>query len=231
MAPLAYLLTRDRPEDLGLRPDDEEIVETSRDNVPTSVADDWTIQEALHTRAFWLLMFCIAVPSAIITGLVFHQVSVMAQVGLSAEVAALVLSLMAMVRLPILLVAGQMADRVKPRYLMAFNQMVLLLGMVVLYFSEDLQLAIAYGVLIGVMMAFQSIVGGVIWPEYYGRRYLSSIRGIAMMAGVVGSALGPLPYGFAYDLFGGYREALVLSMLFPVLGLLAALMAAPPEKG
>ena len=79
-------------------------------------------------------------------------------------------------------------------------------------------------------MSFEMIAGGVIWPEYYGRLNLSSIRGVSMMAGVIGSALGPLPYGFAYDLLGSYNQAVTLSMVFPLLGMVAALMATRPAK-
>ncbi len=50
------------------------------------------------------------------------------------------------------------------------------------------------------------------------------------MAGVLGSALGPLPYGFTYDLWGSYQPVLLMSLAFPVLGILAALIAAPPKK-
>lgn len=87
-----------------------------------------------------------------------------------------------------------------------------------------------YGVLMGIMMALLSIVGSVIWADYFGRRYLSSIRGIAMMAGVIGSALGPLPFGFAYDLFGSYQQIIVITLIFPALGVISALLATPPEK-
>ena len=79
-------------------------------------------------------------------------------------------------------------------------------------------------------MAFQIIVSGVIWPDYYGRNNLGSIRGVTMMAGVIGSALGPLPYGYAYDIFGGYTEVLTVSIIFPILGIIAAFLAKPPRK-
>jgi cyanate permease len=51
-----------------------------------------------------------------------------------------------------------------------------------------------------------------------------------MMAGVIGSALGPLPYGVAYDIFGSYNQAIIVSMVFPLLGMVAALMATRPTK-
>ena len=230
MVPLGYLLIRDRPEEVGLRPEGEEtaVLTTMEEGVELEVA--WTVKEAIGTRCFWLLLFCMMIPSAIGTGLVFHQVSIMGEAGLGPEVAASVLSLMAVVRLPVVFFAGHIADRLPVRYLLAVGLGLLFLGLVVQLNISSVQTAMAYGALLGVMMAFLSIVGGVIWPEYFGRRYLGGIRGVAMMAMVAGSAAGPLPFGFAYDLFGGYREILVISMIFPVLGMVAAMLATPPRK-
>jgi sugar phosphate permease len=230
MAPAAYFLIRDRPEDVGLSPDDEERSKfvTEPNILPTE--ESWTVREAMGTRSFWLLLFCIMIPSAINTGLIFHQVSIMDQVGVSAQSAAAVLSFMALIRLPVVLIAGQIADRVPARFIQVGSMAGFLVTMVALYLTDSIQMAMIYGALTGITMAFQIMVSGVIWPDYYGRHHLGSIRGITMMAGVVGSALGPLPYGYAYDIFGGYTEALTISMIFPVLGIVAALMAKKPVK-
>ena len=193
MAPIAYIITRDRPEDMGLIPDGEEATTMAPEDSPTTAEVNWTAGEAVRTRSFWLLLFCVMIPSAINTGLIFHQVSIMDQVGVSVEAAAAVLSTMALTRLPVVLVAGQIADRVPPRYLQVGSMAGLLVSMVALHFTGSARMAMVYGVLTGVTMAFQILVSGVIWPEYYGRRYLGSIRGVTMMAGVIGSALGPLP--------------------------------------
>jgi len=231
MAPIAYIITRNRPEDVGLSPDGEDHAGLEMEGSQVSSEVNWTAREAIGTRSFWLLLFCVMIPSAINTGLIFHQVSIMGQVGVSVEAAAAVLSTMALIRLPVMLVAGQIADRVPPRYLQTGSMVGLLVAMIALHFTSSVQMAMVYGVLTGVTMAFQILVSGVIWPEYYGRRYLGSIKGVTMMAGVIGSALGPLPYGYAYDVFGGYTEALLFSMVFPILGIVAAMMATPPKKG
>jgi hypothetical protein len=79
-------------------------------------------------------------------------------------------------------------------------------------------------------MGFQGVVLGVIWPDYYGRLHLSSIRGVTKMADTVGTALGPFAFGLAYDLFGSYQQILLISMIFPILGVVSALLATPPVK-
>jgi MFS family permease len=228
MAPLGYLLIRDTPEGVGLMPDNEVATEVEAEDVVSE--ESWTLIEALRTRAFWCIIYTTVVPSAIITGLVFHQISILAQAGLDPGTAALISSLMSVVRLPIVLLAGPVADRVQLRYLVAFSQTLMLGSIAVLYLAESVTLVVVYGVLVGVQMALQGIVGGVIWPDYYGRRHLSTIRGVTMMAGVIGSALGPLPYGFAYDMFGGYSEALLASIVFPVVGVAAGLLAVKPQR-
>jgi MFS family permease len=170
------------------------------------------------------------IPSAINTGLIFHQISIMDQIGVPPQSAAAVMSIMALIRLPVVLLAGQIADRVPTRYVQIGSMAGLLVTLAALYITDSVQMAVAYGILTGITMAFQIIVSGVIWPDYYGRQHLGSIRGVTMMAGVIGSALGPLPYGYAYDIFGGYTEALTFSMIFPILGMIAAYLAKPPTK-
>ncbi len=47
---------------------------------------------------------------------------------------------------------------------------------------------------------------------------------------VIVSALGPLPFGYAFDKFGGYKEIILMMMIFPVLGIGAALISPKPIK-
>jgi len=230
MAPLAYFLIRDSPEDVGLLPDNEKQHEIDIDNSEISYETSWKLNEALRTRTFWLIIYTIIVPSAIITGLIFHQISVLGEAGLRPETASLISTVMSIVRLPIILVAGQIADRYDVRYLMIISQGLLFFSMLALLFADSVYLVILYGVLVGVQMGIQGIVGGVVWPDYYGRKHLSTIRGVTMMAGVIGSALGPLPYGFAYDIYGGYTEAITTSLILPLLGMAAGFLATKPSK-
>jgi MFS family permease len=229
--PLAAIFIRNQPEDVGLKPDNTEpSITLGQPDEDLSFEKAWTPKEAMRTRTFWLLIFSTMIPAAITTGLIFHQVSIMSRVGLSPEVAALILSVMAIVRLPVLMVAGPIADRVPLRYLIASTLGILLVSIVVLYVMNSIYLAIIYALLLGIRMGIQGVVLGVIWPDYYGRRHISSIRGLTFMADVVGTAIGPLAYGVGYDLFGGYNQLILISMVFPAMGIVAALLATKPVK-
>jgi MFS family permease len=229
MAPMAMLFIRNNPEEFDLLPDNRKInYDINEGGFDEEKA--WTLGEAIRTRSFWLIIFCTMVPAAIGTGLVFHQMSIMNQLGLAPEIAALVLSVMALVRIPFALIAGPVSDRVAVRYLLVVTMVLLLVSMVILLKADSLLLALLYGSILGVRMGFQGVILGVIWPNYYGRRYLSSIRGVTKMGDTIGTALGPFAFGIAYDQFGSYQQILLISMIFPILGIISSLLATPPEK-
>jgi cyanate permease len=47
---------------------------------------------------------------------------------------------------------------------------------------------------------------------------------------VIGSALGPLPFGFAFDTFGNYEIIILAMMVFPAAAFLAAITSPSPVK-
>jgi len=231
MVPVSYFLIRNRPEDVGLRPDNRMMNnEFEEVDMLEFEEESWTVKETVRTRSFWLLLYCTMVTGAIATGLVFHQISIMEQVGLSTMVGALILSSMSIVSLPVSLIAGPVADKIPARYLLALAEGLLTIALIALLFTNTVQMALVYGILLGVSDGLTMLIGSFIWPDYFGRRYLSSIRGFTMIAGVIGTALGPLPLGYSYDVFGGYQQILIIFLVFPILAIVAALLATPPIK-
>lgn len=230
MAPLAWLLVRDRPEQVGLLPDNGESRPGAALGSLVEEEESWTLAEALRTRTFWILVGCTGIPSMINTGLIFHQVSILGERGLTPAISAMVFGVAVLVHLPSNFAAGYLMDRIAPRFALAG----LLAGHIVLttwiLYTDTVAMAIGMGVLRGLLGGVEGIMGGVLWPTYFGRKYLGSIRGAAMTTMVIGSALGPLPFGIAFDYFGGYREIILLMLLAPIIGSLAALLARPPRK-
>lgn len=232
MLPAAWFLIRNKPEDIGLVPDGG--TSASPDAPEATPEESWTVKEAMGTRAFWLMLFVVTIPAAINTGITFHLASIMEGAGFPADAAAMtgaaILSTLAMVQLPFNFVAGYLSDRYRPNLLVALSFVGHFISLIILLVTRTYPMAMAFGVIWGIISAFWAITFGIIWPSYYGRTHLGSIRGMAMTAMVIGSAFGPLPFGFAFDYFGGYREILLVSMIFPVLGALAALLANKPHR-
>ncbi len=231
MTPCALIFVRNRPEDLGLRPDnravknDVEVVDN-----PLEI-NSWNFQEARKTLSFWLILFAMFVASLVNTGITFHLISLLAPRGVSAMGAASVLSIMAFVALPVAFLAGWILDRWQnPRIFLFLTFLGHLIFIFMIYQTGSVWAAWIAGVIWGAVVGSQSMSFNYIWPHYYGREYLGSIRGFAMVSTVLGSAFGPLPFGLAFDYWGGYGEILLITAILPFLAVLACFLAVPPDR-
>lgn len=227
--PFALFLIRNSPEDVGLLPDNGAAEKMDKKKKHTEEAS-WSVSEASKTRAFWLLLVCAAIPGIVNTGLTFHLVSIFKENSLSLEAAAGVLSLTALIGLPVTFLTGLLLDKVKVQYMLVLVFAGEIVSLLLLQNANFMAAAIIFGLVWGVSMGMERIVMAVVWPNYFGRKHIGSISGISMAMIVTGSALGPLPLGIAFDVFGGYAEILWALMLFPAIGMAAALMANPPVK-
>ena len=72
------------------------------------------------------------------------------------------------------------------------------------------------------------VAADVAWPAYFGRRHLGSIRSVGFSVAIAGAALGPIPFGLAYDLLGGYNPAIAGLLILPIAATAAVLLARPP---
>ena len=227
--PLALFLIQNSPEEMGLLPDNGDALKKQPERKAAEEVS-WSVKEASKTRAFWLLLLCAAIPGIVNTGLTFHLVSIFAEKSLSLETAAGILSLTALIGLPVTFVTGILLEKVKVQYMLTLVFAGELLSLFLLQKADFLAAAIIFGLVWGISMGIERIVMAVVWPNYFGRKHIGSISGISMAMVVTGSALGPLPLGIAFDMFGGYVQILWALMIFPVFGIVAALLADPPQK-
>ena len=226
----AVLLIRRTPESVGLLPDGGSL--QSEGQMPSVLEDEvnFTLPQALRTRAFWLLIFAGSSQSLIGTALVFHHVSVMDSLGLDAVVAASALSVIAPGALSGTFIAGFLCDRFPNRFVLMGGQMVLILAMLLTFVMALPWHAIVYGVLLGLAGGTLMTSAAVIWPNYYGRTHLGSIRGVVTAGMVASAALGPLPFGFLFDISSSYTLAVAIFLALPVACAIASLAATPPRK-
>ena len=226
----SILLVRRNPESLGLRPDGDRSAHDmeSTDSIAGEV--NFTLSEALRTRAFWLLIFAGSSHSLISTALVFHNVSVMDSRGLDAGVAASALSFIAPGALSGTFLAGFLCDRVPNRFVLASGQFILVFSMLLTLVMAHPWHAIIYGISLGLGGGILMTTAAVIWPNYYGRANLGSIRGVVTTGMVASAALGPLPFGFLFDIFNSYTLATVIFLALPAACAVAAFAAVPPRR-
>ncbi len=228
----AFLFVRRSPESVGLLPDGVKpgAVQTSASKSSIAGVSDrsWTVNEAMRTKALWLLIFAGVSQSLIGTGVMFHQVEIMTDKGLSTSVAAGVFGVIAPTSIAGQFVAGYFAQRLPERYMIAIGQVILVLNMLLLLGVSSAWHAYMYGALLGLNMGFLMNSIQSVWPAYFGRQHLGSIRGITNFGTMAAAALGPLPLAAAFDSTGSYTTGLIAYMTLPPLCAIAALAAGGP---
>ncbi len=236
LAPLAWRFTRNRPEDMGLLPDGVPTAgKGGGDRVGASSRtgeddDSWTVGEAIRTPAFWIILVCSLVPSMVGTGAQFHHMSIMTSRGITVTVAAAVFSASAGVRIAALPLIGYICDRVEVKYALLAGLVLQALAILSLLIVNSNATAMLVGVFQGLKLGVLALTSGLVWPHYFGRRNLASIRGVAATGMVIGSSLGPLPFGLAFDIFGGYTEIIWIMTAITFAGALGVLKLRKPER-
>jgi MFS family permease len=227
LLPAVALLIRDRPETVGQLPDGLHLTEGA-DAPPPEPDHGPPLRQVMRTPSFWALIGASVVPSLVVTGLSFNQVAIFTERGLPSTLAATTFTVESAVGLPVTLFAGTLVDRVPLRYVLAAGQVFLAVAMIWLLRADTPALALFYSALRGASSGLWTVAADVAWPAYFGRRHLGSIRGFGYAVGVAGAALGPIPFGLAYDLLGGYDPAIASLLILPIIASVAVLFARPP---
>lgn len=224
--PSAIFIVRNRPEDMGLHPDgaaEPPAQETTSHN--PGITD--RPRKVLTSSMFWLLAIPLSVPSFVSTALVFHQVSIFDERGLSAAVAASVFVPYAIASAFSGAAAGFIVDRIGPKNLFIINMVILLTATLTIHAVTSPLLATVYASILGISGGMQSVIGGVTWAHYYGRHGLGKVQGSAMMVMITSAAIGPLPLAALQQYAGGYTLGLTLMASLPVLAIVIIAFARP----
>jgi len=219
MFPLGWIFIRNRPEEYGLVPDGS-VGEMTNSADAGPVEENFTLSAALHTPAFWVIAVGLAAGSMLNTGLIFHLFSIFRDSGLPTSVTASVFVPVAATGALAQLGSGVLVDRTPIHYMLALTLVLLAAVLVLAPTISSTEMALGFGILMGVQTGIEMLISSVVWAQYFGRQHLGSIAGLASTILVGASALGPMPFGIARDLLGNYEMVLTWFAALP-LGLAA----------
>ena len=225
----AWIFVRRTPESVGLTPDGNKIVSTiDREANQSSGEFSFTTRQALRTRTMWLLMFAVSAQSMVATGLMFHQISLLGDKGLSSAVAAGVFGVTAPAMIIGQFASGFLASKFSLRYMITVGQLFITASVAVVFVISTSLHAFIYGAMLGFTIGFLMNSMLATWPYYYGRKSLGSIRGVAQFASMAASAAGPLPLAVFFDTTSSYTGGLVVFLIVPLVCAVAAFSATKP---
>ncbi len=224
--PANLLLVKNTPESVGLHPDGASHPPAGESSAPPDpgMVDK---RKILTSPAFWLLAFPLATPGFVSTALIFHQVSIFDERGLSASLAAVVFVPYAIAAAGAAVIGGFVVDRLGPRRFGTIALLGLIGSTVLVNYIDSSLTAVAYAVLIGAVGGASQIVSGVTWAHYYGRHGLGRVQGSAMMVMISAAAIGPVYLAAMRTVGDGYALGNWVMALLPLLGVVCFFFARP----
>jgi MFS family permease len=231
--PITLIFLINRPEDAGLLPDNSHIQKKTTSSSPDKTEEpSFTQAQAIRTSAFWILAFCLFQSSLVGTGVVLHFVSIFKEQGFSMTFAATIMGMKPLVGLVTTVLLGLVLDKIGRHHLILAGACILqMFGYMLLAFLNSPQIAFIHAIIYGISGGIIVICLGVLKPNLFGRRYLGGILGVAIAVDVIGSAIGPIIFGAAFDWLHSYKEIILISALLPFLaGVLCLFIRKPTLK-
>ncbi len=223
LMPIAVLVIRHRPENMGLYPDgaDEPPQMATGNELAADAEADTTATEALRTQAFWLMAIGSGLAFLTIATLQVHWVPYLNSVGFSREAAAFYLPLLPLSTIVGRLGFGFLADLWDKKKVTALafalqaGAVLILAGVdqsrgwtIFLFFS---MWGVGFGATIVTRMTLQGYL--------FGRNSFGALQGMLSMTSEAGFAFSPLIASAIFESLGTYRPIFIV---FAALSLLAA---------
>lgn len=209
--PLALLLIRDDPSDVGEEPDGAQAksggrsaaaaVSTSRPRGPLE-AEHW--RDSYRSPPMWQLSgayFVCGMTTAIIS---FHYVPFAVDRGFSLGTAALAFGLMSGLNVVGVLSVGAMSDRFERRYLLCAVYGVRGLAYAMLVLAPGVFGIWGFAVIAGISWIASAPLTSSLTADIYGLRTLGTLGGMTNFAHQMGGAVSIVMGGVLYDVFGAY---------------------------
>jgi MFS family permease len=216
LAPMAWLLVRRRPADLGCEVDGDGTA-ASPAAAATGPELGWT--EALASPAFWVFAIGTALYGLVASGIGLFNESILAERGFGPEVYYQTLVVTALTALVGNLAGGAVAPRFRLTRVMGVALAILATGLFALPFVSSVAQVMAWATLMGLGGGLVMVIFFSAWPRVFGRLALGRIQGTAQALTVVASAVGPLLLARWVDWTGSY------SGMFTLLGVVVSFVA------
>jgi MFS family permease len=233
LAPTLLLIV-ERPEDLGLSPDNEPRDRPSRTSAGAarSEATSWTLKAATRTVPFWILFVMGMALLFVNAGLNVHIGAYYRDQGLSMGMAATAISVSWAVSAAGSMGWGWVLEKVEARLVYSAIMILQCVSTIYLMSVSTTGEAFVAAAMIGLVTAGSNVVPSLMYANYFGRARLGSIRGVGEIGVLIGQSTGPLLAGVVFDLRQSYA---IIFVVFAAIGLacsvlvLAAKHPGPPE--
>ena len=228
------LLVRNRPEDVGLRPDGDPARSTPAEDQATQASQateeevEYTWREALRTRTFWLITFAHASSTVVTQLLAVHLGLMLTDRGLSLQTVGWVVSVFIGVGAVFNMIGGFVGDRIPIRLATFGFSALQSVAIILLVFTHGTAMVFLFAVILGIGWGGRSPLTMAIRGAYFGRKAFASILGISMLPMNVLLFAAPIFAGYMFDYTGSYSIPFTTVGVITLLGCFLFLLLGEP---
>lgn len=160
----------------------------------------WTRAQMLRSGLFFLMIPMIIGPAAWGTALFFQQVHLVEVKGWELVAFVALMPIYTLSSVGATFASGWAIDRFGVSRIVPIQMIPFAVSFAVLAFADTIFVAGIGLVIFGLGQGMQGTATSTFWAEYYGTRYIGSIKSVAAALMVFGSAIGPGVTGMLIDL-------------------------------
>lgn len=230
---ITRLVLRNRPEDMGLMPDGI----TPPSHEPGEPSDggryqpeySWTLHDAIRTGAFWRMAIAFGTVMLGMSAIGLFWVPYFIHQGFAASMAAWALAAYASSQAATSIVLARFVDRYQPRFLAMFGYASFIAAFVLMMNATAPWQMFATAILGGAGVGSGMLLQAQMWPSYFGRANIGTIRGAALPFTLAFSGVGSAATGLIFDATGSYAPAWWTAMGMLGLGAILLIMTPKPK--
>jgi len=181
----------------------------------------WRRGEVLRNRLFWFLVPALLAPPAFNTAFFFQQVQFSEIKGWAHIELVAFFPFYTASAIGAMVLSGLLIDKFGTARIMPVYQLPFAIAFVLFSFAETPWQALPAFVCLGISSGVNATLPSAFWAEFYGTRYLGSIKAMASAIMVLGSAIGPGVTGFLITAgIGLETQMLGISAVFVIVSVL-----------
>jgi OFA family oxalate/formate antiporter-like MFS transporter len=201
------LIVRDRPEQLGWRPDGP-VTEssTNSEQAESSEKPKGAFLEMIKKRSFLYLNIAETVRMMTVTAVVIHLMPYLSSLGIPRATSGAVAA-----ALPLVSIAGRFGfgwwgDRFDKRIVMATTFFMMSAGALAFCYVHSTWVLLLFLLLFAPGFGGSMVLRGAILKEYFGMASFGKMLGIVLGSASIGGIIGPTLAGWAFDTVGSYAS-------------------------
>ena len=198
----------------------------------TAVDVSWhhTTQEALRTRAFWLLAFGHMSALLVVGVVAAHLTLYLTEYqGYSLQSASFVVAGVPVAQLVGMAIGGVLGDRWAKRWICSIAMVGHAAGLLLLAFAVNRWMVWGFVVIHGLAWGARGPLMSAIRADYFGSTAFGQIMGYTSIILTIGMVGGPLLAGVLADVTGDYRAGFTILAILAASGAVLFALATPPD--